>query len=300
MLHDKPLISLVLLLSAPRALEAEVVRAKIGRALEIVFPDGPDATSFVLPMPDELPRQAFGSPGKSFMVKVPQGIFQLNSITSPYVELSKQAKNRADMRLQHVLQDQRAWLSFDLLQSFDRVTEADTYRCIGKVLAAFLADDCLGVYCPDLKRCREIGEDIAERLAGRDPLSIFAANTPAPPVIANDDSRIQAAIAEAQFGWPDFAAACNHPISAQHGFSVKAPFTEGENTEYLWVRISRLTTFTATGTLDKAPCNLRRLKQHDTVTVPVAEIVDWLYFDGDGLDMVGGFTLKVEREVGGK
>ena len=298
--QETPLIALVLLLDAPRTIDEADVRAKIGQALDIAFEDGPDAAAFVLAMhTEELALRTFGHPGQTFMVKIPQGAFTLNNIGGPYLQNAEALAGQIkDMRLQRILTTHRAWLSFDLLHAAEGMTEADVYRCIGRVLAAFVADDCLGVYSPSLQRCNEIDDGVTDRLAGGDPLAIFQRSTNAPVIaVEEDDPRILAAVEEARRRWPEFTAAFTHPSPGQQGFTVKARFADGDTVEFMWVEVTAITPATVTGIVGNEPNLLANVKLGDSAILAIDEIVDWLYVDGE--EMVGGFSVKVLQEIMG-
>lgn len=77
-------------------------------------------------------------------------------------------------------------------------------------------------------------------------------------------------------------------------FSVKAPFRDGREVEWMWITLFEMTEDAVEGYLGNAPVNLHNVRQGDRVRVPVSSVVDWVYVVGD--KMVGGFSLKVLRD----
>jgi uncharacterized protein YegJ (DUF2314 family) len=73
-------------------------------------------------------------------------------------------------------------------------------------------------------------------------------------------------------------------------FAIKAPFTDGHETEYMWLIVTEIGEEAVIGSLDNEPVYLRNVSAGDTVTIPVDQVNDWLYTDGD--EMVGGFTTE--------
>ena len=77
----------------------------------------------------------------------------------------------------------------------------------------------------------------------------------------------------------------------QQTFAIKAPFTNGKETEYMWLLVSAIGEETVTGTLDNEPIYVRNVRVGETVTVSIDQVNDWLYTDGG--ELVGGFTNEV-------
>jgi uncharacterized protein YegJ (DUF2314 family) len=104
---------------------------------------------------------------------------------------------------------------------------------------------------------------------------------------------MKAAVAEAQRRWPEFVAAFegrdDHDEEA--AFLVKAPFSQGESTEFMWVHVTGIEHNVVYGRLDNEPANIPRLKEGDRVRIKEEDVNDWMCLvDSKPL---GGFTLKV-------
>ncbi|HOF87107.1 MAG TPA: DUF2314 domain-containing protein [Armatimonadota bacterium] len=292
---DEPMISLVLLRSSRLALTEDDVRARVSRALGTQFDLGNEhATEFVMEMPKEA-RPPFGE-GQTFMVQLNAGLFFVHSYGQPYADLDGRAVDGiTDLRLRRIMTDHRAWLSVDLLSAPEGAAREAAYPTIGKILAAMLDAESLGVLAPQLSRCHPLNDDARDALRGDDPLALFSA-MPVPILsVAADDPAMTAAIAEARRRWPEFVAAFTARAAETQGFHVKAAFTHGDATEHIWVEVDAIDGETITGSVGNDPENIPGLQYHDRVTVTVERISDWLYFNGQ--EMVGGFTVKVLTEM---
>ncbi len=78
-------------------------------------------------------------------------------------------------------------------------------------------------------------------------------------------------------------------------FAVKAPFSDGTNTEYMWLLVTELDDQEIHGHLDSVPMNFVQLRAGDTVHVPISELSDWVYKLDD--ELVGGFSTKVIAQL---
>ncbi|OPZ85178.1 MAG: hypothetical protein BWY76_01522 [bacterium ADurb.Bin429] len=292
---DDPLISLVLLRSLRLALTEDEVRARVSRALAMSFDVGNEhATEFVMEVPAEA-RPPFGE-GQTFLVKIAAGFFFVHSYAKPYMDLDARALDDImDQRLRRVMAEHRAWLSVDLLREIGDTAREAAYPTIGKILAAMLDEDSLGVLSPALSRCKPLNDDARDALLSDDPLALFS--TVSLPVfsVAADDAAMEAAIAEARERWPEFVAAFAAQEADTGGFNVKVMFTHGDYTEHIWVEVETIDGETITGTVGNEPDAIPGLKFDDRVTVTMDRISDWMYFNGE--EMVGGFTVKVLTEM---
>ena len=111
--------------------------------------------------------------------------------------------------------------------------------------------------------------------------------------VEDADPEMTAAMAKARATLPDFIAAVRAPTPAQSAFTIKAPFREGDRTEYMSVTPVTFDGKTFHGTLDDQPVAVHNVKIGDKVTVEPGRVADWSYVDGGKL--VGGYTLRVLR-----
>ena len=107
------------------------------------------------------------------------------------------------------------------------------------------------------------------------------------------DPEMAAAMAKARATLPEFIAAVRAPTPAQSAFTIKAPFHDGDRTEYMSVTPVSFDGKTFHGTLDDRPVSLHNVKIGDKVTIEPPRVADWSYVDGGKL--VGGYTLRVLR-----
>lgn len=294
-MQEQPLITMVYLMTRPRELSLDNIRACVERVLGARCELGnPEATEFVLALPAEVGMQFFKQVGQSFMVKVQQGVFLINSFHGPYAAASPPQLHPF---MKQAISQHQGWFSVDWLPGPDEMNMKEAaYRTIGKLMASFAGEDCQLVLCPELEQGNLLSAEVLSRLAGDTPLSAFEI-LPAPSItrVAENDPRLLAATAEARRRWPEFAAAFAAPAPNQGDFMVKAKFTDGVHVEHQWAEVTQLNADTVTGILDKTPLEVTGLHCGDTVTIALGDIEDWLYLENDV--PVGGFSVKVLREI---
>jgi uncharacterized protein YegJ (DUF2314 family) len=105
---------------------------------------------------------------------------------------------------------------------------------------------------------------------------------------------MQQAVAEARRRWPEFVGAFESRSTDQM-FGVKAKFTQGENSEFMWLSVKAVENGVIFGVLDNNPVDLTKPKLGDRVRVNVADLNDWVITTTSGSqpEMIGGFTIKV-------
>ncbi len=283
---DGPRASLVALLARPRELDAAALRSAVERAWGVRFPVEPaDAVDFVV-----------GDP-PMFMVRHSGRMFVVHDQARPYFDDSAAAAQQVrELRTRKAVADHQAWLSMDrMLDQTCGDAEADQ-RLICRVMAELADDDFLALFDPAGGRVVVFDEQVRQTLRGEDPMSALRGPATAPPVLTvdGDDPRMQAAVAEARRRWPEFVAAFEQRRPEQ-AFSVKAPFTRGGDTEFMWVVVDAIEGGFVYGALGNQPVGLPGLNEGDRVRVREADLNDWIYVTDD--QPVGGFTLDV---VGGE
>ncbi len=293
--EKKPMISLVLFLSQPRYLEEVVLAQSLSSAwgVRVKTKGEPDDEK------NEPAATATFVVGRSplFIASYRGAIYTINNFDRSYFEKpSEVAESCNEMRRRKVILEHQAWLSVDLMRVGESgVTEQEAYQTIGKVIAELAGPDCLGILCPQYGKFNIYDPSLEETLRGENPLDAFK-QMPLLPVIhvADDDPAMQAAVAEARSRWPEFKQAFSERTEGQT-FSVKAPITQGENTEFIWVKVAGLTAGAIHGYLDNDPANLGEMKIGDYVCVPESDLNDWVYLK-DGRP-VGMFTFRVIGEA---
>jgi len=102
------------------------------------------------------------------------------------------------------------------------------------------------------------------------------------------------AVAQAREHWPRFVAA--YEQSAGEHFTVKAPITYADTTEYIWLTVTAMEGDRVLGVLDNEPANLGPYKLGSKVVIALKDLNDWCYIDGEG-NLQGGYTLDVIRDA---
>jgi len=120
---------------------------------------------------------------------------------------------------------------------------------------------------------------------------VNAEKQPSPVQIADDDSRMNAAIEQARATVDSFIAALTNKQPTQKAFSVKVAIEDGDQTEHLWLVPVRYENGKFIGRVNNEPQKVTTVKFGDEVTVAKDEISDWIY--ADNRKMVGGYTTRV-------
>lgn len=113
--------------------------------------------------------------------------------------------------------------------------------------------------------------------------------------VADDDPRMNAAMDKARSTVRTFTAALQSPKAGQSAFSIKMEFTDGGNTEHMWLTPVTYDGTKFTGTVNNEPEKVKSVKMGQEVTVASDKISDWMYIENRKL--VGGETLRVLRDA---
>ena len=271
--------SLVLFFKEPRAIDAQVVRRAATKAFGVRVGSTTEEENFVVQMSPE-------------MMPVRINNLPLGFIYSPkkYSEQDPAGMEGLDGRIVKMLTEHNAWCSIDLIADAPEEAKPAVYWHIGKLLAEFVDDNCLGIYCPEHDKMMHYTPALKDTLRSKNPLAALEM-TESPVVQASyDDPALKATVTEAQASWPQFAAAFAQRTGDQ-AFGVKLQFDEGEESEYMWVVVDAIEGEVIRGKLDNAPMSLKNIKSGDVVTAKRADVLDWMY-DENG-EMRGAFSLKV-------
>lgn len=118
-------------------------------------------------------------------------------------------------------------------------------------------------------------------------------------------------IAQIKAGDPELAAAAvkaRADLQAQRAhfakgvpvgehLSIKAPFHDGDITEWMWVDVFSWKGDTFEGTLDNDPEDVKNVKAGQTVRVKLAEVADFLHVTADGAQ-TGGYSVEIMKKRG--
>lgn len=226
-------------------------------------------------------------------------MFLINNFSRPYVdEPEKVAPTIGDLRVRSLFAEHRAWFSCDAL-GVDRTTPEpevlDWYRRLAKLFVELLDENCLAVYLPDLDRIYPINEETETALRSDDPVGALDESVSLPIVeVSDDDPLMIQAVKKAREGWPRFVEV--YEAQAGENFSVKAPVSYGDKTEFIWISVTAIEGENVYGQLANDPGDLGPLKLGSKVSVPVAQLNDWCYID-PATNLQGGFTIEAVKKA---
>lgn len=278
---EKRIVSLVLLLREERYLDPVILRKLASNAFDVEFEDTDDADNFVVTVQDDV----------NFMIQAHGQMFLVNNYARPYIEdVEEVSEEIQELRLRQAVREHRAWLSVDQFGPA-HLSEEASFHWIGRLLAELIDNDCTAIFCPANSRGCVYEPELDDLLRGPDPLQIFESHQ-RPPVleISDTDPLMMQAVQEARDRWPEFVAAFEER-QAGDVFSVKAPLSDGDMTEFMWLSVGAIENNIVFGRLDNDPVSIGRIKSGDRVRVSVDDLNDWLYTQGTRQH--GGFTVAV-------
>lgn len=246
--------------------------------------DDDAATDFVV---GESPAFILSTGGRTFLI---------NHFDQPYFDdVEKAAELTWEMRHQTAIREHKAWVSVDLLNTDNprekTTPESPIYSLLSRLLAEFVDESCLAIFCPAASQMFVADADTEAHLRSKDPIAALNGATQAPMIaISDDDPRMQAAVAEARRRWPEFAEAFAGRED-DSSFFVKYPMPAGDGVEFIWAEVQAIENERIYAVLANEPLNGPR-KLGDRVQIPVGEVNDWNYVDPAGR-MTGGFTIQV-------
>jgi len=270
-------ISLVLLLSEPRYLDATLLSKLVQRAWQ---------------------ANAITIDGKSscFKIDADGRCFTIQNVDSPYFDHpQKVAAEMRELRLREVVVQHRAWLSVEFVETQHREEPTKVYQLIGRLISELCDSDCLAVLAPATGAINVYDDEIREGLCHKDPAELLNNFIHAPVVnISPADPRMRQAVAEAKKRWPEFVSAFERRSAEQH-FSIRAPFGDGQHTEFMWVGVTAIENDMIYGKLGNEPLHVRGMNAGETVKVRLADMNDWMFTEGKA--MRGGFTIEAIRQA---
>jgi uncharacterized protein YegJ (DUF2314 family) len=226
-------------------------------------------------------------------------MFLINSFPKAYVENPEQvAEGIPDLRIRSLFGEHRAWFSCDALGVDGTTPETEVlelFRRLGRLFAELLDENGLLIFVPDSERAYPINDDTEAALRSNDPLRSLQETLTIPVIqVSDDDPLMKAAVSRARQDWPRFVEAFE--AQAGENFSVKAPVTHGDKTEFIWIAVTTLEGDRIYGELGNDPNDLGPLKLGSKVSVLVADLNDWCYIDRRQ-NLTGGFTIEAVKQA---
>jgi len=114
-------------------------------------------------------------------------------------------------------------------------------------------------------------------------------------MVADDDPRMNAAIAKARSTVTTFTAALRSPKRSQTSFSIKMAFHDGKQTEHMWLTRVSFDGKNFQGTVNNEPRMVSNVKMGQQASVESEKISDWMFVENHKL--VGGYTIRVLRDA---
>lgn len=288
--ESEPMCSIVLWLRESPYLDAAILGQTAARAYGVPFNEGEDCECFVV------------GEQMHYLMRVQEAFFAIHSVGRPYFDdPAAAAADLRELRRAQAAREHRAWLSVDFLRPSGNLPDEKIHDAIGRLLAEIAAGgaEVLAVFHPASGRIVPWEAAHREKLAGGDPLSVFADFDQVPVIQVDAGSAAMVeAVAEARRRWPEFLAAY-HAAADKEPFSVKAPVTEAGRTEFIWINVKAIAADQIHGFLANDPVALGDLKLGSFVSVAVAELNDWVCPDPTAPERpLGLFTVKAVSDSG--
>lgn len=287
----RPLYSIILLEAEHRPLDKRKLQQLVEKAWGVEFPkDEAHATEFII-APDH--------PDSPFLLSVGGMRFYVRNRPFPYFDNpAERASSIRDGRLRKAVMENRAVRSVELLdgEAEQDIPENNAYALMGKLAAQLAGNPTLGILLPD--RDHEFfpyNENTLRALLSEDVLTELRDAPRETTALAQpEDPELIAAMTQARRRLHEFESELASKIvirGQKNPFLIKAPFTDGMETEYLWVEVIEITNGKAEGYLASEPVNLRNYVKDEQVSVPVGLISDWMMMRNG--EPVGNFTGPV-------
>lgn len=276
-------VSLVLLLSEARFLDAHLVRQAAEAAFGEEFGDEDD---------DNYECFVVGH-APTLLVKYHHTILAVQSLDRTFVEDPSKMPQQFGDELRRAFAGHTAWISVEVVSSDDEEEVGSLYQTVARMLSSLYDTDALVIFCPgtgQLALCDTLTES---RLRSEDPLGeIFSDSTPGHKMISPDDPRLEAATAEALRRWPEFVEAFGRRKPGAENFVVKTQMIDGPRREDMWVTVKKIEDETIIGELDDEPMRVRNIRFGDSIEIRLGDLKDWAIVGGEK-KLRGGFTLRL-------
>ena len=217
-------------------------------------------------------------------------VYGIISVPRPYVNPAAHAEIRStlsDADAIRGLTEHTAWVSVDLMRGDSDLGEIN--RVICRVIAELIDDEAMLLWDVRHSRISRINDIAMEILRGPAPMLVFGNDDTTVNAKADDDA-LAAAKEDAHRRWNEFVAGWQLRRLDQH-CAVKAPFRDGNRVEHMWVEVLEITDDAVRGTIGNDPQHVRNVTAGQEVTIPLADVEDWLIADQGGR-MQGGFSVN--------
>jgi uncharacterized protein YegJ (DUF2314 family) len=282
---EKPMTSIVLLRSKPKALDDRILLEHLRDAWDEHRKLGEDEL-FV------------AGDGPIHIVKSPQGMWMIHNHASPYFDGGNPAERMPELRLRKALEEHAAWISVDLMHGFVGDLPPDIYYpYIFRLIRELADEDTLAILRPETGEINIWNDEVATRLGSMEPLEAFATPVHSPVISVSDqDPRMKDAVDEARGTFATFRENWAGRGSEDF-FLAKVPLRDGENSEIIWIEVIGLEPEFIHGTLANEPVNVEGYHSGDRIEAPIKDIYDWAIAKQGADAPLGLFTEKVVRAV---
>lgn len=236
-------------------------------------------------------------------IKWGEDFYLVHSFPKPYVEDPETtASGFADKRLRELFASHQAWFAVDFLagknKPLEKSAETGLYRHLARLFAELLDDRCQLILLPQFSCVYAINAETEKALLSDDPLKELQESLTVPIIeVADDNPEMRQAQEKARQEWPRFVEA----FETKNGetFSIKAPVTHGDVTEFIWIEVTAIEGDRIYGKLANEPFQLGPLKIGSKVVIEAASLNDWFFQDARG-QIQGAFTLKAIKNAAKK
>jgi uncharacterized protein YegJ (DUF2314 family) len=283
----KPRHSIVLLESSFRPMTEEKLRACVQKAWGVELSTDRSTTEWVVYAKD-------GGPG---LISCGGVMLMFQNFAGPYFQDAEAAAAETrEMRMQDAIRRSRAHRTVVVMGAPPEVEREGIYALLCKLAVEIAGNTTLGVCLPEEGLFLPYGQGVLRAMLSENPLEALGhAEIEWVPIMDENDKELLDAIqiAKARFGEFEeaFASRAITGSGKKSPFLVKAEFSDGVNSEHMWVEVTAIEPGRVRGYLRSSPVNLPNLVQDEEVSVRKTDISDWIgTLNGES---IGNFTGPV-------
>ncbi|MFK7767512.1 MAG: DUF2314 domain-containing protein [Mariniblastus sp.] len=285
------MVSMVALFRQLPKLDRHLIEQHVKKSWNLDFKNNEDSSEFVK-----------GS-APMFLISTEDRIYTVNYFDRPYFDNPNDILNyTSELRIKSIVRSHQAWISVDLMKPGESLDNLDReYALIGKLINHLASGQAIAILIPETMRVIPWSKATQRMLESDAPLSVQVEDAPAVLQVDDRDPRLRRAVLKARKRFPQFVEAFERsmrgevPAGELQDFSIKSPVTVGENTEYIWSKVTAIENGIAYATLCNEPISLDGASAGDRVRIHVDQLNDWIYKDKD--EIVGGFTIAVLKKL---